>query len=433
MKIKSLRLQHFRRFDDFELPLHENLTVLVARNGAGKSSVLDALAIGLGPFLTRLPKIQGLSPRDLDFQVFPDGSKPPFMRITCEANNGVSWDRTVRRDSSKKTSQLVPEARGLKQLNDYVDHFVNAFNEGNDFELPIFIHYGTARGVFEVPKRKRGFQKKFTRFDSFNQALESKTNFRSFVEYFYSLDARETALQKEKRSFEIEIPELKAIRHAVGKLMPEFSNPVPAYPAGIAVDWNQNGVKKKLRIEQLSDGYRTTLAMTMDIAARMAEANPEKDDPLLTTGVVMIDEVDLHLHPGWQQTILLDLTRTFPNVQFVVSTHSPQVVSSVSPESLRVIEWQDDKPSLMPVSFSQGAEAQQMLLDVLGVQSSRVEALEIVKNLHRFQELVDADQWDTKEAKELHQKLKLWGAGFEPELVRLEMDIRVKEWERSNG
>lgn len=102
-------------------------------------------------------------------------------------------------------------------------------------------------------------------------------------------------------------------------------------------------------------------------------------DPLETEGVVLIDEVDLHLHPGWQQRILPDLTRTFPNVQFIVTTHSPQEVSTVLPQSLRVIDWQADTPRLLPVDFSLGAESQQVLKQVLGVDS-RPEKLEIVGN-----------------------------------------------------
>src|SRR5690606_25799131 len=136
------------------------------------------------------------------------------------------------------------------------------------------------------------------------------------------------------------IPELQTIRSAIQNFLgSEFSNPRIASPAGIMVDWKQNGETKQLRIEQLSDGYRTTLAMIMDIAARIAEANPEMSDPLKTEGIVLIDEVDLHLHPGWQQHILPDLMRVFPDIQFIVSTHSAPVVTSVKPESLRVIGW----------------------------------------------------------------------------------------------
>ncbi len=106
------------------------------------------------------------------------------------------------------------------------------------------------------------------------------------------------------------------------------------------VDW-QDPMQQThaLRIEQLSDGYRTTLAMIMDIAARMTEANPHMADPLLSAGVILIDEIELHLHPGWQQRILGDLTRAFPNVQFIVTTHSPQILTTVAPQSIQIIEW----------------------------------------------------------------------------------------------
>ena len=430
MKIKSLKLTNFRRFENLELELHEKLTVLVARNGAGKSSVLDAIATNLGSFLTRLPKVAGMSPRDTDFRVFPDQTKPPYMRIECSSFEGISWDRSEKRDKTKKTAAQIPHAKGLKELHDYVDSIIDAFNEGREFELPILIYYGTGRGVFDIPQRKRGFKKVFSRFDALKGALESRTNFKSFVEYFYSLDDIELKRQKEERSWEFEIPELKAIRKAVNKMLPEFSNPRGTEPAGIAVDWNDGEITKKLRIEQLSDGYRTTLAMVMDIAARMAEANPEMPDPLMTEGIVLIDEVELHLHPGWQQTILLDLMRTFPNVQFIVSSHSPQVVSSVKPESLRVMKWEGEKLDLPDVRFSEGAEAQQVLLDVLGVSSTRVEQLEIVQLLHKYQELVEKDLWDTEEGIKIRSELQSWGGEFEPELTRLDTDIRMKEWER---
>ena len=429
MKIKNLKLNHFRRFTDFELDFHPQLTVLVARNGAGKSSILDAVATSLGAFLTRLPKVVGLNPKETDFQVYANGQRPPYMRITCESVNGIKWDRTSKRDQTPKTASEIPEALGVKALNDYVDQFIDAHNANQHYELPVFIHYGTGRGVFDVPARKSGFGKDYQRFDALRVALESRTNFRSFVEYFYSLEDIEAKKQKEARSFDVDIPELKAIRHAVQKMLPDFSNPRGA-EVGIQIDWFQNGKTTQLRIEQLSDGYRTTLAMVMDIAARMAEANPDMPDPLQTEGVVLIDEVDLHLHPGWQQTILLDLMRTFPNIQFIVSTHSPQVVSSVKPECLRVIDWLDEQPRLIPVPFSEGAEAQQVLLDVLGVKSPRVEQLEIVQKLKKYQQLVDGNDWDTEEALKLRQTLNQWGAGYEPELVSLDVDIRLKSLDR---
>lgn len=430
MKIKILTLSHYRRFTDFSMDFDPNLTVLVAKNGAGKTSILDAIATLLGAFLTRLPKISGYNPKETDFQVYPNGRRPPYMRIKCESFNGIKWDRTEKRDQSTKTLSEIPEALGIKQLNDYVDSFIDADNAEQPYQLPVFIYYGTGRGVFDIPQRKRNFSKEFRRFDALSGALESRTNFRSFVEYFYHLEEQENRLRNEKRSFDVELPELKAIRTAVQRILPSFSNPRSVHPAGIEVDWQPNGETKQLRIEQLSDGYRTTLAMVMDIAARMAEANPDMSDPLETDGVVLIDEVDLHLHPGWQQTILLDLMDTFKNIQFIVSTHSPQVISSVKPGRLRVIDWQHDQPVLIPVDFAEGAESQQVLLDVLGVKSPRVQRLEIVQNLQRYQDLVKAGKWDSPEALTLRTVLDEWGAEHEPELTRLDIDIRLHELDR---
>lgn len=425
MKIKQLSLTHYRRFSDFCIDFDAQVTVLVARNGAGKSSILDALATALGLFLTRLPGVSGISPRDTDFQVKPDGSKPAYMRIRCESANGVKWDRTEKRDKSVKTKKQIPPALGHSDLHKYVDQFIDANNEGRDYQLPVFIHYGTGRAVFAVPQRKRGFKKAFSRFDSFDGALESRANFKRFVEYFYFLEDRENREQKARNTFAFELPELHAIRQAISRLMPEFANPRSAHPAGLMVDWTVGSVVKQLRIEQLSDGYRTTLAMLMDIAARMAEANPASSDPLATEGVILIDEVDLHLHPGWQQRILPDLMRAFPNVQFIVTTHSPQVVSTVKPESLRVIDWDGEQAKLVPVDFSLGAESQQMLTEVLGVQPRS--PVEIVQQLQEYQQLVADNQWTSPRALELRRRLDEWGAEHEPELLRLDMDIRLKE------
>ena len=354
MKIAKITLNNFRCFENMEVKFHPRLTILIARNGAGKSTLLDAIALGLGPFLTRLPGVSGLSFKKTDFRIKPDGKQPAYMRIKCESFSGVVWDRTERRDKSKKTLNAIPPAVGLKALNEHVDTFINAHNDGEHYTLPVFIYYGTGRGVFDVPMRKRDFKSTFTRFEALDGALESRTNFRRFVQYFYGLEERENRLQKEQRSFDIELPELSAIRLAIKRLMPQFSNIRSVEPAGIMVDWEKqyvahdsdadsqikltplpenSNIKKseihQLKIEQLSDGYRTTLAMVMDIAARLAEANPFSSDPLACEGIILIDEVDLHLHPEWQREFMPRLVDVFPNLQFLVSTHSPFILQSV--------------------------------------------------------------------------------------------------------
>nr|WP_310615991.1 AAA family ATPase [Pantoea cypripedii] len=414
MKIKKISLTNFRCFETIDVDFDSRLTVLIARNGAGKSTVLDAIALALGPFLSRLPGVSGINPKKTDFRIDETGKQPAYMRISCQSFCGISWDRTERRDQSKSTLQSVPPALGLKALNEYVDQFTDAHNEDRDYTLPVFIYYGTGRGVFDVPARKRNFSKNFTRFEALEEALESKTNFRRFVQYFYDLEEKENRLHKEKRSFDIELPELKAIRRAVNRLMPQFSNIRTAEPAGIMVDWEQSPerddeqakkVKKSLKIEQLSDGYRTTLAMVMDIAARLAEANPDAKDPLDVQGIILIDEVDLHLHPAWQREFLPRLINVFPSMQFIVSTHSPFIIQSVKEGKL--IDFDLDDIEQTP-SLKQEKSIEDIAEDVMGIDKVQRSALfnEQVRVSDRYYALLNSGKTeDDAEVAALSRKL----------------------------
>jgi len=116
MKIKLLKLTNFRRFEEFTLTFESNVTVIVAKNGAGKSSVLDAVAVMIGSFLTRLPGVKGISPKEIDFHMRADRSKPAYMRLYCENIEGVAWDRTEKRDQSKGTAKEIPDAAGAGKL-----------------------------------------------------------------------------------------------------------------------------------------------------------------------------------------------------------------------------------------------------------------------------------------------------------------------------
>lgn len=132
----------------------------------------------------------------------------------------------------------------------------------------------------------------------------------------------------------------------------------------------EDGSRHELRIEQLSEGYKIIIAMVADLAARMAEANPTIPNPLGATGIVLIDEVDLHLHPKWQRTILKDLNRVFPHVQFIVSTHSPIIVVGAA-EIAQVVNLNntsDTTDDVIP-SVSVSNIGQVLLSDLFGLQS----------------------------------------------------------------
>ncbi len=422
MKLKRLTLTNFRCFSSFSMAIDERLTVIVAKNGAGKTSILDAIATGLDQFITRLPKVSGINPKDSDFLVYSDGSKPAYMRIALESTHGIRWDRTEKRDQTQKTQNEIPTPYGTQSLNDNVDKLIEAYNDNSPFHLPIFAYYGTGRGVFEVPQKHRDFKKRC--FEALEGALEAKANFRRFFEYFYFLEKLERRGQKQDSDYQQ--PELQTIRKAIESAMPMFRNPrTELLPLCFLIDWQTDNEIKTLRIEQLSDGNRTMLAMIMDIAARMAEANPDRENPLEIEGIILIDEVELHLHPGWQQTILPSILKTFPNLQFIVTTHSPQVLTTVPSSSIRAIHWDSrEQPSLMPIEFSEGAESQQLLEDILGIKP-RPQNIDIVKNLNRYLELISLEKWDSTEAIALRSKLNKWGHGYEPALANADIDIRL--------
>lgn len=87
------------------------------------------------------------------------------------------------------------------------------------------------------------------------------------------------------------------------------------------------------RFNDLSDGYRNMVAMVADIAYRCAQLNPQmgEDVTVNTKGIILIDELDLHLHPKWQRRVVPDLRKTFPNIQFIITSHSPFIIQSMNP------------------------------------------------------------------------------------------------------
>jgi len=429
MKLHSLQLTNFRCFESLTIEFDKKLTVLVANNGMGKTAVLEALAIGLGSFLSNLPGVSGRNPKETDFRLADDGKKPPYMRIRTETTDGIVWDRTERRDKAKSTLKSIPDSIGHKTIAQYALSLY-PFNESGRL-LPCIAYYGTGRAVFDTPSNRRIFKRNTSLVNAFGNALDAKPNFRRFFEYFYFLEDIERREKEQRRDWDHRLFELKIIREAISRLMPSFSRPHSEIrPLRFMIDWLHENTIQTLRIEQLSDGYRTTLATAMDIASRLsalAELNGIKsvNEALSTEGIALIDEIDLHLHPSWQQRILPDLMRTFPNIQFIVTTHSPQVISTVPSHCIRVI---DDGQVYSAPAGTEGAEASRVLKRVFGVDVRPPENA-ATKELKEYLALVDAEKWDSPRAKELRQKLDARYQGEEPALLEADLHIENRLWE----
>ena len=328
MQLDRLTLENYRACQRLDLEFGRRLTVLLGNNGSGKTSVLDGAAVGLGAVLTHLPTVPGTSFKKSGDLRQRGNALEPYTRVALKTRCGIQWDRIQRRDKSKATAAATPIASGLKALEAYLDtHVIDPLNAGRPYQLPFVAYYGVSRAVLEVPLRRKGFPKTHSRLDALNGALNANSSFKSAFIWFYNKENEEHRLQKDRRSFDVKLPELEAVRRAICKIFPDISNPhIELNPLRLTVTLGG----ESLDLMQLSDGYKTLLGLVIDLGLRMGLANPQFDDPLGAEAIVMIDEIDLHLHPSWQRRVLGDLLRTFSNTQFIVTTHSPFIVEALN-------------------------------------------------------------------------------------------------------
>lgn len=306
----------------------KNVLILLGDNGFGKTTILDAIATAMAPYSAQFPGITDYQLSDLDVHINRHGRRSKYLTINAEfSDNGATMTSVRYRKGTRNTPK--PNYEQLKQAAIAKKESIIAENQ--DIELPVFAYYGTGRGQFRVPERRRGFQQAFDRWDCYKSAINPATDFKRFFGWFDLMEDQERRDRVRLKDFNYKSPVLEAVRKALGKIVKDYKNPrIETRPLRFImdrIDKTDNGeISHELRIEQLSEGYKIVIAMVADLAARMAEANPKMNDPLNTSGIVLIDEVDLHLHPRWQREILIKLTKVFPNLQFIVSTHSPVIV-----------------------------------------------------------------------------------------------------------
>lgn len=261
---------------------------------------------------------------------------------------------------------------------------------------------------------KKHIEQLFKKFNPLRRRL-SLSNFTDELISIVELDT--TRLKKATSS---EGRELQFVTKAIESFIPEYSNfrvtriPVPH----MIVD--KKG--KEFRLNQLSDGEKNMIAMIGDIARRLSMSNPSMKNPLEGDGVVLIDEIDLHLHPAWQRVIISKLTEVFPKCQFIVTTHSPQILSHVKADHVFLLVQNDDNMDVIKPTESYGKSSDRLLEDILGVESR---PLSVKKELQQLFQLIQKKELD--KARELMSKLENEIEGREPELVKANILIQRKE------
>ena len=427
MKLASVEIENYRAIEHLVLEPDPSLTVLFGVNGCGKTSVLSAVALGLGTIQNFFwPKEERVRFFKTDRR---SGAGP--VRIAVTTTDGISWQRE---ETGRQFARISEKRHGLgKQLGELLVEAGLMPEKGRGRDLPIGAAYDTDRIVLDVPQRRRGFDKEFDRFSAWHGALSARTDFRQFFQWFYAKEneelraLRKLAVEGAELKQEGASRELRAVRDAISSMVGGASDPrIEANPLRFVVTMkHESGRVEELAIDQLSGGCRTVLTLAADLARRMAQGNPHLVDPLASEAVVLIAEVELHLHPSWQQRVLGDLQRTFSNAQFIVSTHSPQVLTTVAPQ--HILELTRDGERIVarpPASSTFGAEAGDVLSAVMGVEE-RPDNWFTAK-LSRYARLVARAEGESPEAVALRAELESESPD-DPALRRADLEIRQRK------
>ena len=417
MKVKKLELNNFRTFEHLELDFDDRLNILVGINGAGKSSILDALAVLLSQLPPRLKSAggKGLQFSELDVRV---GTPATANTIYLSYKNHTpSW--TISKTKRGRKKQITTDYTQLKKL---VELIQTEYKHNKKTSFPLTVYYAVNRAVHNVPLRILS-KHQFDQFAAYDQALTGKqTDFSRFFEWFRNqedFENEQRLAQAEKTgALEYQDPQLKAVRQAIETLS-GFSNlKVIRKPLRMEV-MKKNQV---LDVRHLSDGEKCLFALAGDLARRLALANPGLKNPLTGCGVVIIDEVDLHLHPVWQRQIISKLLDTFPGCQFILSTHSPHIITHVKPENLFFLKQDANGTIVEKPNESYGKNVDRVLEDLMGLETTRPQP--VSDRLHRI--FLDIQAKRLPAARDAIESLKQ-EIGDDPELVKAEVLIKRME------
>lgn len=422
MKIKQLRMQSFRGISDLTLDLDPQLNLLIGNNGTGKSSILDCL----GAFIEHISdqvKLLYQNQNNLN-QFIAKQFKPIFkdddipVGITEEIEiqlitilNSLEFQISIQRMKGTP-SKVSVEIKDLSLATNYLKSLFHAEN------IPVLIYYSVKRDIlFEVLPDSIE-DKNYSILNAYNRAfIGGQVIFKEFFEWFKLLEELENERIRDNPSYRDK--QLESVRQAIYTFLPEFKDLRIRRRPELRMTVTKNDAE--LTINQLSDGEKNLLAMVGDLARRLAIANPEMEKPEQGSGVVLIDEIELHLHPKWQRMVIPALLRTFPNCQFIITTHSPQVLGEVKDGKIyRLANTESGVTAEIVRTY--GRDSNRILEDEMGVPKRSQEIKDGLRDLFRL-----IDDGNLPKARELQEYLK-GEIGFdEPEFARADVLIHRKE------
>jgi predicted ATP-binding protein involved in virulence len=439
MKLDKISLANFKGFEQLDLDFESDVTVLAGINGIGKSSVLYAIAVVLSK---ALPFFTASTSKPRSFDTDDIYSKGDVLKINTKflvtmqlsiasqlLDLGIqkeifsefldSTDRFIllhRNDEQPKQQDLKQALQSRTMTGDLEAGILETLailaSLKNAENQPIAVYFSPKR---QLPGRPRSLpeQKPVKIAQAYSFALDDREiELREFLDWFRT---------QEKLGSSQRI--LDSLRSVITEFIPAFTNLRLQEQPRLAFLVEKDG--KPFELHQLSDGERGLLAIVFDLTRRLAIANPESSNPISEgIGLVMIDEIELHLHPTWQRQVLRRLTSTFKNCQFIVTTHSPLVIGEVEARCIRFLERDEETNKVIATipSEAYGLDTNRILDELMGASDRNKE---IADKLHALFRLIDDEDFDG--ARQAITKLTEKLGESEPELTRARSLIKFLE------
>ena len=456
MKIKNITIKNFRCFEQLEVTFHPQMTVLIAANGGGKTSILDAVRIAVWPFVkgfdlgSQTGKSATIQIDDVRLEKQINDNMEPKEKT--EVNTTGVWDDNGQvktwlqwRDSIKKGTNSKGDASTAELTNQYAKSMQKKVFEGKEqIDLPLIAYLGTGRLWYQSRYSSEAAdvvlsKTEYSRTSGYLNCLSQGSSLKHFVDWYGWIyrSYREEQIKALEQGYSWGEPgshflqTIKAIQFAVNCLIEKQTGWKDiAYSASheqqIVLTHPQHGT---LPLERLSDGLRNMVAMVADLAYRCVKLNPHlgAEATIKTHGIVMIDEVDMFLHPSWQQSVLGSLQEAFPKIQFIVTTHSPQVLSTVPKECIRVLGTNAEGKNIAatPLAASYGEPSNDVLQAIMQVDPQP--PVPEKRLLDELTSLVDQGEYQSSRATELLANLKQKLSNQHPQILKIERSIRRQE------
>ena len=446
MKIKNIEIKNFRKFTHLGVEFDENMTVIAALNGSGKSAVLDAVKASLWAFVRRIDAASGASGSkpvgihvdDVTLLEINEQMEPQIPSvINIKFIDDQSW--TISREkTAPRTNTIYKNAKTADDLAKTLQKKVRS-SDDRATSLPVIGFYGTGRLWNQkqfTSSRSKLDDSFFSRTYGYLDCLDEASSFKYFAQWFQWLfeshrEEQIRAIEANKTVFETKFqPYILAIQNAISRVIESETSwgkiEYSTTKKDVVLYHKDHG---ELKLSQLSDGVRNAVALVADIAYRCVKLNNQYKEkaPLLSEGIVLIDEVDMHLHPSWQQRILRQLQQAFPNLQFIVTTHSPQVLSTVPKECIRVLGTNAEGKDIaaIPLAASYGEPSNDVLQAIMHVDPQPPVPEKAL--LNELTSLVDQGEYQSQRAEQLLSDLKQTLNDQHPQILKIERSIRRQE------